>query len=303
MVNRNVVLLIGLLVLTCGVILAVVGIRQMSGPGAPPPAAVVPTQTVLIAARPIPAGTLLRLEDMAWNEVPGNEAVSGDIVSGTATETDFVGAVAVRSFSEHEPLVASALVKPGDRDFLVAALRPGYRAISIAVDATQSVSGLMLPDDRVDVLLTQNFNPPNSGDPTHRSVAETVLQDLRVIAVDQRLNPNTGLPEPPLYVGGAGVSLPKTVTLEVTQQQAEALLVADQLGKLQLVLRGRPATEPGSEELETVPPTWAFDVSPVLGELTTAMPAPDKGQVAIEVIHGSTIERRCLTNAGLVACP
>jgi hypothetical protein len=52
-----------------------------------------------------------------------------------------------------------------------------------------------------------------------------------------------------------------------------------------------------------VPPTWAFDVSPVLGELATATPAPEKGQVAIEVLHGSTIERRCLTNNGLVACP
>jgi pilus assembly protein CpaB len=302
MVNRNVVLLIGLLILTCGVILSVVGLRQMAGPGVPPSAPVAPPQTILVAARPIPAGTLLRLEDMAWSAVPGAEVVAADIVQGTANETDFIGAVAVRPFSEQEPLVASALVKPGDRDFLIAALRPGYRAISISVDATQSVSGLMLPGNRVDVVLTQNFNLPNGGDPTHRSVAETVLQDLRVIAVDQQVNPNATPPQAAVGASPDG-SLPKTVTLEVTQQQAETLLVADQLGKLQLVLRGRPASEPASEELATVPPTWAFDVSPALGELATAAPAPEKGQVAIEVLHGSTIERRCLTNNGLVACP
>jgi pilus assembly protein CpaB len=306
-VTRNILLAIGCLALIFGVILSIVWFRQSSNADVQSTARVVPTQAILVAARPIPIGTLLRREDMAWNDIPSAEIVAANIVRGGASETDFVGSVTLRSFREREPLAANAFVKPGDRDFLVAALAPGYRAISIAVDAAQSASGLMLPGDRVDVVLTQTFNlpanAPAGGDPAHRSVAETVLQDLRIIAVDQRLNPNPKPAEPTLAVGRAEVPPPKTITLEVTEQQAEMLLVADQLGKIQLTLRGQQPTERGSVPPQPVPPTWASDVSPALENLGATAPATGKGGRTIEVIHGSKIERRCLTSSGLVACP
>jgi pilus assembly protein CpaB len=308
MVTRNILLAIGCLALIFGVVLSIVWFRQSSNTDAQTTARVLPAQAVLAAAKPIPVGTLLRLEDMTWIDIPGAEVVAGNIVRGSASETNFVGSVTLRSFRERDPLAANAFVKPGDRDFLIAALAPGYRAISIAVDAAQSVAGLMLPGDRVDVVLTQTFNlpvtAPGGGDPAHRSVAETVLHDLRIIAVDQKLNPNPNTTEPLLAAAGrTEVVLPKTITLEVTEKQAEMLLVADQLGKIQLTLRGRLPTEGGSVPPEHVPPAWASDVSPALGNLGTTAPAAGNGQGAIEVFHGPKIERRCLTGNGLVVCP
>ena len=97
------------------------------------------------------------LGDMAWDEVPAGTVVGADIVRGSASETDFVGAATRRAFAARQPLTAAELAKPGDREFLVAVLAPGYRAVSINVDAVQSASGLVLPDDHVDVILTQSF--------------------------------------------------------------------------------------------------------------------------------------------------
>src|SRR5262249_2798845 len=153
---------------------------------APPPAqqatVQIATKSVLVATRALPAGTLLRAGDMAWEDVPANAVVGADITRGSAAETDFLGAATRRAFAAHQPLAASDLAKPGDREFLVAALAPGMRAVSINVDAVQSTSGLVLPGDRVDIVLTQSFGGDHV-DYAHRTVGETVLRDLRVIAV------------------------------------------------------------------------------------------------------------------------
>ena len=163
----------------------------------------------------MPAGTLLRRGDMAWEEVP-QFVVGADIVRGSASETDFLGAATRRAFAAREPLTTAELAKPGDREFLVAALGASFRAVSINVDAVQSTAGLVLPGDRVDVILTQTFGA-QIADVAHRTVGETVLRDLRVIAVDQTLGPSSK----PIHVRNTlgEVHMPKTVTLEVTERQ------------------------------------------------------------------------------------
>jgi pilus assembly protein CpaB len=299
MLARNVLLAIGVFALLAGVLLSVVWIQQSPQSGTQGRTPILPTQAILTAARPIPVGTLLRLEDMVWNEVPEVAIVGANIVRGRASETDFVGSVTRRAFHEREALVATAFVKPGDREFLVTALAPGTRAVSIGVDAAQGTSGLMLPGDRVDVILAQNFNVQGT-DPRQKSVAETVLHDLRVIAVDQISNPVAKPAEPRLGGPASEFRVPKTITLEVTEQQGQKLLVADQLGKIQLALRGRQSSEPSSPTLAAVPPTWASDVSLALSKTEPA--AVQKGQGAIEVMHGAKVERRCPTANGLVAC-
>jgi pilus assembly protein CpaB len=254
------------------------------------------TTSVLVAARPIPAGTLLAPSDIGWGDVAATDA-GADIVRGSVSDTEFVGAVAQRAFAAHEPLMAAALVKPGDRGFLVAALAPGYRAVSIGVDAAQSTSGLVLPGDRVDIVLTQSFQT-QGGDAGHKSVGETVLSDLRVIAVDQALT----VPDGPGPKPGARIEtpMPKNITFEVTEKQAAQLLVAQQLGKIQLALRGRqdPDASPAHARREPAP-TWASDVSQAYGPQSAATGQP---QGNIEVMHGAKIERRCRTSNGLVTC-
>ena len=302
MLARNVMLALGVLSLLVGLALSYVWLYGAPA-GRVPVVPVVPTQAILVAARPIPIGTLLRTEDFAWREISQAAVAGTNMVRGQTSETEFLGAVARRSFREGEPLVANAFVKPGSRDFLVAALAPGYRAVSIAVNAAQGVSGLMLPGDHVDVVLTQNFNLQGGGDPRHRSVAETVLRNLRIIAVDQTVIANPKPTESRLAVVPMDLRVPKTITLEATEEQAQKLLVADQLGKIQLTLRGTPRTPGAPLPPEHAPPVWASDVSPALSNLgTAATPAAPPGQGPIEVMHGAKIEHRCVVSGSLVAC-
>ena len=182
------------------------------------------------------------------------------------------------------------------------------RATSIAVDAAEGGAGLIAPGDRVDVILTQTFTDPNIS-VTSRSVGETILQNLRVIAIDQTTN-LTGNATPGVTRASviAEPRLPKTVTLEVSVRQAEVLMVAGQLGKLQLTLRSlADASQPAN--LAVPAPTWAVQVSPALRSLAplstqTAVQTPvqtlanvgaptPRAPIAIEIIRGSKGERNC----------
>ena len=183
-----------------------------------------------------------------------------------------------REFGAGEPLVASELVKPGDRQFLAAALKPGTRAVSIAVDVTQSSGGLILPGDRVDVILTQTFGttPDN---PVAQSAAETILRNLRVIAVDQSINAQT---RPSAIPGGAFSAdsrVPKTVTFETSELEAEQIFVGAQLGRLQLSLRPLELLPAGAPTVsDTRGPTWASNVSPALRDITQRL-QPSKSTI------------------------
>lgn len=263
MALRNFLIAAGCVAMLAGFALAAVWLgRSSATPGsahAPPP-----PPGIMLAARPVARGALLQRADVVWKQAGPNGAPAGAIVRSEATENEFFGAVTRHEFATGEPITESALVKPGDRAFLAAVLMPGFRAVSIAVDAPQSVAGLVLPGDRVDLILTQSFGT-GASDPGRKSVGETLLRDIRVVAVDQWL---MTIVKPALKdqrVGSANSAIPGTITLEVTEPQAERVLVAEQLGKVQLAVRalvesgGAPAAldRPGT-------PMWAADVSPAL---------------------------------------
>ena len=122
------------------------------------------------------------------------------------------------------------VVKPGERGFLAAVLKPGERAVSVSVNATTGISGFVFPGDRVDVILTHAIQESDKGgnenDRVMRHAAETILTNIRVIAVDQTINDQTSEP-----------AVAKNVTLEVTPKQAEMMAVAVELGRIQLSRR------------------------------------------------------------------
>ena len=261
---RNVLLALGGVLVLVGAGLFIAWFSQMrSRPVAVVERSVESRPAVLVAARTIALGTLLRKEDIAWKEVMPGEVRPGYLMRGQVSEAEFLGAISRRNFAQDEPLIASEFVKPGDRQFLAAVLKPGSRAISIFVDAAQSAAGMALPGDRVDVILTQSFGE-QATDPGRKTVSETMLRDVRVIAIDQSLTPSTNV--------AAAIStearIPKTVTLELLERQAEALMVAAQLGKFQLAVLPleRVAVEHPEEQTEAGP-VWASDVSPALREV------------------------------------
>jgi pilus assembly protein CpaB len=222
--------------------------------------------SVMTAAHAIPKGSLLRQDDLKPKVLGPDEYLQpGNVVSGQ--EKDLLGALSRRDFAEGEPLIASDFIKPGDRNFLAAVLKPGSRAISIFVDAAQSVSGLALQGDYVDVILIQSFEDKITPYPRQTTAGETVLHGVRVIAIDQTLAlPQGGLLS--ALTTSADARIPKTVTLEVTERQAEKLLVASKLGSFQLTLLPLTAAADTFEDARNAKPVWAADVSVAFDEIS-----------------------------------
>lgn len=262
----NLLLAVGALALVAGTAIVVLRITHSPSGGmheARQPA-------ILVATHMVASGSLLRPEDVAWKEVDSDMIAPDNLVRGRVQPSDYSGAVVRRGFASGEAFAASAIVKPGDRGFLAAVLAPGDRAVTITVGPSQSASGLVLPGDYVDVILTQNFDS-YTADPARKSVGETVLHNVRVIAVDKKLTNAPDAPQPSAGLGVATtIKLPKTITLEVNEQQAQRLMVANSLGHIDLALR---ALQTSSTAVSQAGPTWAADVSPALRDVRSPAPA------------------------------
>jgi pilus assembly protein CpaB len=271
------------------VVAAVAGTHILSQKGTGPKA------YILVTTMPLTQGTLLRAQDVTWQGVA--ETKTGAIVRPSASALDanpelentvrasVYGAVLRQELTAGEPIVQSLIAKPGDRDFLQVVLKPGERAIAIPVATSGASTGLLTPGDRVDVILTQNFKGDHTANAplTRRSVSETVVENLRVLAIDAPDKVATTPGRPAAPVNPATGNFGRTVTLEVTGEQAEQINVATELGKLSLTLRraldnpsyvsdAAPDTAPTAPIVRAVAhpvdgrarPTWAGDVSPAL---------------------------------------
>lgn len=250
--------------------------------------ATTPKQQILAATMPLAAGTLLRAQDVTWQGVSETEPDQTVRPNAATPELDdqtrasVYGAVLRHALAAGEPIRRGSFVKPGERDFLQVVLLPGERAIAIPVSTGGASTGLLSPGDRVDVVLTQNFAKAENQQNeelrrtalTRRSVSETVVENLRVLAIDA---PDT---KPANSTNSDGFG--RTVTLEVTPEQVEQINVAAELGKLSVALRSVAPTgsttlaaisptdntdqvvKPTDKTDHHVRPTWAGDVSPAL---------------------------------------
>jgi pilus assembly protein CpaB len=206
--------------------------QQVARVEAPPVVAPPPRVRMVVAARPLSIGTLLKDEDFRETEVAADAVPEGAFTGGTASLAELRGALLRRFVDPNQPVIATDVLRPRDRGFLAAVLRPGTRAISIGVDVVTGASGLIWPGDEVDLILTQNLQQQGQGPESagRRVVGETILSAVRVIAVDQQIS-HSGTD------ATAGRVVARTVTLEVTPEQAERLAVAMQLGRISLVVR------------------------------------------------------------------
>lgn len=249
-----------------------------------------PKYTILVAAEPLQSGILLRAEDVKWQlssgpVAPGAILRPSDDERKAKSDADgdalkkIYGGVVRRRVDTGQPIFSNLIVQPGDRGFLAAVLTPGYRAVDISVTAVSSAAGLIFPGDHVDVILTQSFSQGEEPLP-RRVVGETIVSDLRVLAMDQQLQQGSPDAKPS---GEYGAQTVHTVTLEVLPKQAEMISVATELGKLSLTLRNVPLeAEPGttaSQAEKPLQPTWAVDVSPALRA------APKAAMTEVSAVH------------------
>jgi pilus assembly protein CpaB len=202
---------------------------------AAPASAPVATKQVLVAKTNLPAGRFVKASDFRWQAWPEGSVPASYILHDKRSPDELAGAVVRVGIAADEPITEARLVKPGDRGFMAAVLDPGMRAVSVAVTATSGISGFVFPGDRVDLLVTHSIR--GDGDDGRKSAlaTETVLREIRVVAIDQRADDQNTTP-----------TVVRTVTFEVTPKQAEIINVARRLGELTLSLRSL-----GREELQS----------------------------------------------------
>lgn len=186
----------------------------------------VPAQAVLVAAANLPTGLFLKEEHLRWQAWPADAADPNYLLQDTTDMAALIGSVVRRGISAGEPIIAGKIVKPGDRGFLAAVLKPGLRAVTFSISETSGVAGMVFPGDRVDILLTHELQGSEEDTGIVRRASETVLENVRVLAIGQLLDDQSEVP-----VTG------KTATIEVTPKQAEMMAVMVELGRVSLALR------------------------------------------------------------------
>jgi pilus assembly protein CpaB len=221
---------------------------------APPPPL---TIDVLVAAHSLPAGTLMKDEDFTKRSVPSAKVPQGALTDTPDAHAGLRGALLRHYLDAGNILMAGDVLKPRDRGFLAAVLAPGARAISVGVDAITGDGGLIWPGDRVDMILTQELDQKDLP-LAKRFVSETVMNDVRVVAVDQSIAQGAVA-----GIDNAGGKLARTITLEVSPQQAERAALAERLGKITLAIR---AAEGVAEATGNRSSVFGGDVSPALAD-------------------------------------
>jgi pilus assembly protein CpaB len=185
------------------------------------------TEEVLIAARDIAMGDRMELAAMTWASWPKDNVTSSMITKRTSPDatSKFKDGRARNPIYQGEPISEKKVVVPGDRGFMAAILPSGHRAISVRISAETGAGGFILPNDRVDIILTRKVSGGKGPD---RQVSETVLTNVRVLAIDQTYKQDEK---------GGQVVVGKTATVELDPIQAEVLSMVESSGQLSLARR------------------------------------------------------------------
>ncbi len=202
-------------------LLALRYLRQQAQPLAQPV-----RSRMVVAARPLPVGTIIQEQHLKTIEWSGGALPLGYI----GNPQDVVGRGLVATLQENEPILESKLAAKGAGGGLPVIITDGMRGLTMRVNEVSGVSGFVTPNTRVDVLLTMEDKNNTGGEPATR----IIMQDMKVLAAGQSLQPDKeGKPQ----------SVP-VVTFLVTPEQAETLALASQQGSIQLALRNQLDTMP-----------------------------------------------------------
>lgn len=230
------------------------------------PIITIPLVDVLIATTDIPMGTTLGEKNIKWDKWPKTGIRESFILKDDRPEAfeEYAKTIARSSFFAGEPIREQKIVR-SDSGYLSAILPAGKRAIAIKIGAETTAGGFILPNDHVDVVMSYK-NP----DPKEENfITETVLQNVRILAIDQVIEEKDGEKS---KVGN-------TATLELTAQQVEIITAAQKLGgnRLTLALRSVEDSEIAASDSGT--------------HLLTSGSRRQKGSVRI-IRYGTTSEKR-----------
>jgi len=230
----------------------------------PPP---VTTSEVLVAASDLAPGQKLQPEQLRWQKWPKN-AIDPSFMTQEMVpnlETTMKGTIVRSPIVTGEPITEAKVVHSDSVGFMAATLMPGMRAVSIPISVASLAGGFILPNDRVDLMLTSQV----AGD-ARRFRSTTFLHNVRVLAIDQAFSDtkNPGKDQKP-------VSDVKTATLELTPAQAERVARAQASGVLSLSLR------PLADHLAVNAPGGQGRVAAARARYNSAADSSDSGEVSI----------------------
>ncbi len=238
--TRKIMLIVGALIVAIG---AAFGVNQMmrgaSAPAAQAAAAPKPTgPSILVATRQLPVGTIIGNDAFRFQPWPEELAQKNYFLKEKTDVNSLVGTVVRHAITAGQPVTQGSLVHPDDRGFLAAALGAGMRAVTVRVSLEQGVAGFA--GDRVDVILAQSIQVKEGSSYPDEVLhtAETIVQNIRVLATDQRFEAEDDEGKTPVRTFG-------TVTLEATPDIAQKIAVAQGMGKLSLALRPLSETAGG----------------------------------------------------------
>jgi pilus assembly protein CpaB len=192
----------------------------------------------LVFTQSLAAGHTLTGADIRWISVD-SPAPDGAVLRGQKSELEIIGSILKNSVAQGEPVREAVLFPKIGGASLAGKLNPGFRAVTISVDAAQLGSGRVLPNDRVDILLTPESGQSSGPMPTMPTTAPIstnvikLLDNVRILAISGATEPEK--PE----TGRMDTSILKdaTVTLELRPDQAERVLASLALGKIAILLR------------------------------------------------------------------
>jgi pilus assembly protein CpaB len=236
--------------------------------------------TIVVAAAPLAFGTQLSADNL--KEMPWSTGALPD--GGFATKRDVLNdgrRMALAAVARNEPILRSKITAPGQRATLSSILDPGKRAVTVRVDDVRGVAGFIQPGDRVDVVLIRT----EAESRTNEGFSDVILQSAKVLAIDQITGERTEQP-----------TIAKAVTLEVTPEEAQKILLATNIGRLSLILRqpeevaSNPVQRVTEADLGNRPAPKPVLTAPVPTPPPAPAPPPPKHTKRITIWHGLKAE-------------
>lgn len=234
--------------------------------------------TIVVASQPLAFGVMLSEQNIT--EIPW---ASARLPDGAFTSTrDLLkggSRVVLASLDRNEPVLRSKITEPGQRGSLSSLVKDGMRAVTVRVDDVRGVAGFILPGDFVDIILIGDDSSLR-----HEGYSETLLQHVKVLAIDQVVSERQEHP-----------TVAKAVTVEVTPEQAQKLLLASNVGKLSLVLRQPGDLNPSPDrrvterDLGNTPPAEPVHVAAPQPAPVVAK-APEADTVVVTIVRGTKRE-------------
>jgi pilus assembly protein CpaB len=202
---------------------------QQPVPEAPPPVVQIETVEIVVAKADIAMGQVVSAQDVQWQIWPAAAASPSFLRKSDRPDAlrQITDSIARSAFVIGEPIREAKLIKANGSGFMAAILPSGMRAVSTEISPETGAGGFILPNDRVDVILSRRDREAEKRTGVEAHTSETVLTNIRVLAIDQAIEEKNG----------QKVVVGKTATLELTPRQVELLALSRQLGTLSLALR------------------------------------------------------------------